>query len=238
MKNLPSSLRFWITLFIGVPLIALLVGLLIYWRVGADSQIWQILSTIAPTASVLATMSLALAALIGIITNIRMVSEMEKTRKAQTSAFITAYFDNPISTLIDLVVKNDGYGTARQIRLKIAPPLFDHENRDISELSLFKRGIEFFPPNREFRQIVGTSQQFFGEGAQRPLEYMLTITYLDLGGNSSHEQLIPLDLSVYRNLPIHRESDVDKLTKEVEQLRKVISELLRRWLDGHVRTKS
>ncbi|GAI22769.1 unnamed protein product, partial [marine sediment metagenome] len=31
-------------------------------------------------------------------------------------------------------------------------------------------------------------------------------------------QIIPLDLSVYRDLPIHRESDIDKLTKEVKNL--------------------
>jgi hypothetical protein len=184
---------------------------------------WGILSTIAPAASALATMCLAFAALIGITTNLRTVNEMEKTRKVQTTPSIVAYFDNPTSILIEFVVKNIGYGAAKEVRLNIDPPLLDHKNRNISELSLFKEGIKFFPPNREFRQIVGTSRQFFDKDAPRPLQYELLMSYQDAEGNM-YEQAISLDLSVYRDLPIHRESDIDKLTKEVAELRKAIAE--------------
>jgi len=104
------------------------------------------------------------------------------------------------------------------VKLKIDPPLLDHKERNIAELSLFKRGIDFFPPNRELRQIVGVANQFFGEGSQRPLEYNLTVSYCDVAGNSVPTQVIPLDLSVYRDLPIHRESDIDRLTEEVKNL--------------------
>ena len=150
--------------------------------------------------------------------NKKMAEEMKLARKMQTMPSLTAYFDNPQSSLLDLVIKNIGYGAAKDVRLEIAPPLHDHEDRDIAELSLFKRGIDFFPPSREFRQIVGVGNQFFGEGSQRPLEYNLTVSYCDIEGNPVPRQIIPLDLSVYRNLPIHRESDIDKLTKEVKNL--------------------
>ena len=151
-----------------------------------------------------------------------MAEETKLAREMQTIPSIIAYFDNPQSTLLDLVVKNIGYGAAKDVRLEIDPPLYDHNNRDISELSLFKQGIKFFPPNREFRQIVGVSNQFFGEGSQRPLEYNLTISYSDVEGNHIPDQIISLDLSVYRHLPTHRESDIDRLTKEVRNLAKKI----------------
>jgi len=223
MHNLTLSLRFWITLFIGLPLLVLGAGILLYLIIGANLPMWGILSTIAPAASALATMCLAFAALIGITTNLRTVNEMEKTRKVQTTPSIVAYFDNPTSILIEFVVKNIGYGAAKEVRLNIDPPLLDHKNRNISELSLFKEGIKFFPPNREFRQIVGTSRQFFDKDAPRPLQYELLMSYQDAEGNM-YEQAISLDLSVYRDLPIHRESDIDKLTKEVAELRKAIAE--------------
>jgi len=148
----------------------------------------------------------------------RMAEEMKLNREMQTMPSIVAYFDNPRSTLLDLVVKNIGHGAAKDVRLKIDPPLHDHQERDIAELSLFQRGIDFFPPGREFRQIVGLTKSFFGEGSQRPLEYNLTVSYSDVGGNPIPAQIIPLDLSVYRDLPIHRESDIDRLIKEVKNL--------------------
>lgn len=150
--------------------------------------------------------------------NKTMAYEMKLSREMQIAPSIIAYFDNPISTLLDLVIKNIGYGAAKDVRLKIDPPLLDHKERDIAELSLFKRGIDFFPPNREFRQIVGVSTAFFGESTQRPLEYDLTVSYSDVFGNSVPPQMIRLDLSVYGDLPVHRESDIDRLAKEVKNL--------------------
>lgn len=148
----------------------------------------------------------------------RMADEIKLAREMQTMPSIIAYFDNPRSTLLDLVVKNIGHGAAKDVRLKIDPPLHDHKERNIAELSLFQRGIDFFPPGREFHQIVGVTKSFFGEGSQRPLEYNLTVSYSDVQGNPVPTQIISLDLSVYRDLPIHRESDIDKLTKEVKNL--------------------
>ena len=147
-----------------------------------------------------------------------MAYEMKLTREMQTMPCIIAYFDNPRSILLDLVVKNIGYGAAKDVRLKIDPPLLDHKERDIAELSLFKRGVDFFPPGQEFRQIVGVSTSFFSKDTQRPLEYDLTVSYSDVFGNPVSSQIIRLDLSVYRDLPIHRESDIDRLTKEVKNL--------------------
>lgn len=147
-----------------------------------------------------------------------MAEQMKLSREMQTMPSIIAYFDNPRSILIDLVIKNVGYGPAKDVSLRINPPLLDNRDRDINELSLFKSGINFFPPNREFRQLVGAAPQFFDKKSQRPLEYDLTVSYSDAVGNPTHPQTIPLDLSVYRDLPIARQSDVDRLTEEVKKI--------------------
>lgn len=147
-----------------------------------------------------------------------MAYEMKLTREMQTTPSIVAYFDNPRSILLDLVVKNIGYGIAKDVRLKIDPPLLDHNGRDIAGLSLFKKGIDFFRPGQEVRQFVDVSTPFFSKNSQRPLEYNLTVLYSNIGGGPVSAQIIPLDLSVYRNLPPHRESDIDRLTEEVKNL--------------------
>jgi hypothetical protein len=148
----------------------------------------------------------------------KMVDEMKLTREAQSQPAIIAYFDNPTSNLLDLVIRNIGLGAAREVKLKITPPLLDHYGRDISELSLFKNGINFFPPNREFREIIGTSLQFFAEDSKRALNYTLTISFLNAEGKEIPPNAINLNLSVLRHLPIARESDLSKLTKEIKNL--------------------
>lgn len=215
MNGLWLRLKLWhyILIVLGVPLgLLLLVGMPTYYFLGAKSPIWDFVSTISPTVSALTVVSL-------VILNFLTMLVMRAQLKAQATPSIVAYFDNSTSILIDLVVKNTGYGAAKEVSLKISPPLLDHNSRDINELSLFKKGVKFFPPNREFRQIVGTTLQFFKEGAQRPLGYELTISCRDAEGNPVPDQIIYLDLSVYRDLPIHRKSDV---AEEVAELRKAL----------------
>lgn len=180
------------------------------------------LLTLNESIQIVLTFTLVLVTTQYAVSTNKMAKEMELTRKIQFSPSIIAYIDNPQSILLDLVVKNIGYGTAKDVALRIEPTMYDHNERDIAELSLFKQGIKQLPPNREFRQIIGTSTQYFSKDSKRPLEYRLTISYSDIEGDKIPEQIIPLDLSVYRNLPIHRESDIDKLGKEINNLANVI----------------
>jgi hypothetical protein len=201
-------LQLWVGLFI-------LVGIGVYFTPLSTYEGVQILLMVT---LVLITWRYAVSAQQQAEASKRMAEEMKLTREMQTAPSIIAYFDNPISRLLDLVIKNIGYGAAKDLNLKINPPLLDHKERNIAELSLFKRGIDFFPPAREFRQTVGVSTSFFGKGSQRPLEYDLTVSYSDVLGNPVPPQVIRLDLSVYRDLPIHPESDIDRLGKEVKNL--------------------
>ncbi len=148
----------------------------------------------------------------------KMVEEMKLQRQAQIMPSIVIYFDNPVSNLIELVIKNIGQGVARNASFSITPPLIDYKNRDISELSLFKIGVNYFPPGREYRQVIDTSLKFFNEDAKYPLSYEVTMSYSDIEENQIYNQVIPLDLSVYRHLKTHRESDIDSLTKEISKL--------------------
>ena len=208
-------LQLWLGLYI-------LVAISVYFKALSTYEGIQILLMVT---LVLITWRYAVSAHEQAETSKRMADEMKLAREAETMPSVIAYFDNPHSILLDLVVKNIGYGVAKDVKLKIDPPLCDYKDRNIAELSLFKSGIGFFPPGREFRQIVGVSSQFFGEGSQRPLEYNLTVSYYDVQGNPVPTQIISLDLSAYRNLLSHRESDVDRLIKEVKNLAKKIEAL-------------
>lgn len=199
---------FWIVLIIAI-ILAVVFSVL---------SLFEGLQILVTFTLVLITAEYAQAASKQAKANVKMAEEMELTRKMQNMPSLIAYFDNPQSALLDLVVKNIGYGIAKDVNLSIAPPLLDHNLKDISQLSLFKQGVKFFPPNREFRQIIGVTPQYFGPDSKRPLEYNLTLSYSNIDGDQMPEHVINLDLSVYRDLPIHRESDIDKLTREVANL--------------------
>ncbi|MFW6125813.1 MAG: hypothetical protein ACOC58_01785 [Chloroflexota bacterium] len=154
-----------------------------------------------------------------------MANEMNETRRLHTSPWIVAHFDNPVSSLIELVVKNTGHGAATEVRLRLEPSLLEHKGRDISELSLFKHAIPYFPPGAEYRQTVGVSGTFFNPPSGRPLEYELALSYSDSSGHPVPSHTIPLDLSIYRNLPIRRKSDIDNLAGQVEELTKQLSQV-------------
>lgn len=152
----------------------------------------------------------------------KMVEEIKLQRKGQIMPQVMVYLDNPVSILFELVVKNVGQGAAKDITLKITPPLFDHMNRDISGLSLFKNGISFLPPGAELRQVVDTSEKFFKGDGKFPLDYEITISYSDVEGNIL-SQNIPINIEVYRNLKTRRESDVEKLAEQVKSLVQVLN---------------
>jgi len=207
MKRLISS-KITRGVFFAV-IVALAIGLIIQH---------PLIEKMALVALVFVTAAYAISAQEQAEASRKMAEQMKLSREMQTMPSIIAYFDNPRSILIDLVIKNVGYGPAKDVSLRINPPLLDDRDRDINELSLFKSGINFFPPNREFRQLVGIAHQFFDKESQRPLEYDLTVSYSDAVGNLIHPQIIPLDLSVYRDLPIARQSDIDRLTEEVKKI--------------------
>lgn len=218
----------WVLIALGLPLLLLIsIGLPAYYYLGIDAPIWKFILAVSPLVNSLTTMSLVLLTLVYAFAQVKMTEVMKLDFMAKNTPSIIAYFDNPQSILFELVVKNIGNGIARNIRVEVNPTLLDVQNRDISKLSLFQNGIDYFPPDREYRQIIGTSRQFFDEKS-RPLRYDLTIYYSDVSGNEKYQQKIPLDFSVYQNLPVHRDSDIEKLVEEVSQLTRTIESTFRR----------
>jgi len=160
-----------------------------------------------------------------------MAQEMKIERQSRITPSIFIYFDNPVSNLIELVIKNTGQAAARNVKLSINPPLMDFKNRDISELSLFKVGIDFFAPGREFRQVIDTGVEFFKDGSTQPLTYEVTMSYSDIEGKQIYTQVMPLELSVWRHLKTHRESDIDLLKKEVARIADALESLQKNQTD-------
>lgn len=157
----------------------------------------------------------------------RMAEEMKLAREMQNKPYIAAYFEVPHSIMINLVIKNIGNGVARDVHLKIDPPLLTNgPTPDVAELPLFKNGISYFPPNGEFCQFIGTSVDFFGKDSKRPLQYNMSVSYCNVEGKPLPDQIIPLDVSVFYGLLVRDEKTLGDLVEEVKRLRQDFSSVI------------
>ena len=73
----------------------------------------------------------------------------------------------------------------------------------INDLAVF-RSLEFIPPGREFRILVGSAATYFS--TKQPTRFTAVITYSD-GGKNSYSETINHDLSIYADLPHALERD-------------------------------
>lgn len=102
------------------------------------------------------------------------------------------------------VLKNIGDEPATKVVTKIGGKIVGPDGKkDINGLAIF-RSLEFVPPGREFRILVGSAAAYFS--TKQPTKFTAVITYSD-GGKNSYGETIAHDLSIYEDLPRALERD-------------------------------
>jgi hypothetical protein len=96
------------------------------------------------------------------------------------------------------VLKNIGGEPAVKVITKIGGKIIGPDGtKVINDLNLF-RSLEFFPPGKEFRVLVGSAATYFS--AKQPTKFTAVITYSD-ANKKSYGETISHDLSIYADLP-------------------------------------
>lgn len=139
-----------------------------------------------------------LATFIVALLTFKTVDEMRASRVAEFRPRVIVDFDIPYGTsIIELVVKNEGRSLAKNISFSIQPELIDSKDRNISSLKMFKDGISTLISGKEIRQIFDSGPSYLSEDKQYPLIFNVKIEYEDINGNK-YEDEMELDLEIYK----------------------------------------
>ena len=96
------------------------------------------------------------------------------------------------------VLKNIGGEPAVKVITKIGGKIIGPDGKKvINDLNLF-RSLEFLPPGKEFRVLVGSAATYFS--TKQPTKFTAVITYSDASKNS-YGETISHDLAIYEDLP-------------------------------------
>jgi len=128
----------------------------------------------------------------------RSIYEMKAARIAEFRPRVVLDFDIPYETsIIELIVKNEGRSAAKNIIIKTTPNLIDSKKRNLSNFKMFKDGIKFLTGNKEIRQIFDSGPLYLTEDKTHPLQFNVELTYEDVDGNKYNDEMT-LDLEIYK----------------------------------------
>lgn len=95
----------------------------------------------------------------------RMVKEMQITREADLRPYIIV--DILLSgRMFNLIIKNNGKTAAQKVRFSIDKNVETVWKRKLNELLIFREGVSFFSPGKEFVISLGPDTLFFAKDAE------------------------------------------------------------------------
>lgn len=153
------------------------------------------------------------------------VKEMQMTREGDLRPYIVT------STIVSgqmfyLVIKNNGKTAAQKVRFKFDKSVENIWRKKIDELPLFKDGVTFFPPGKEFVITLGQAGLFLSEKRDEikyPSTFTISVEYSYFGGKQVCETTV-INLEEY----MHTNLQPNEIVKSIERL----DESLKRSLDS------
>lgn len=149
----------------------------------------------------------------------RMVQEMKLAREEERRPYVYVdfLFD---SNIIFVVVKNTGRNGAKNIKFTFSKPLISSKKRNISEIKLFKEGLDFLPPNKEIKTWLDTAPSFYKSGL--PTSYDVEVQYIDVVSNNEYTEKFRLDLETYKGIIYLDRKTIHNVVEELKNINKVL----------------
>lgn len=189
--------------------------------------LWSLSQGNVTLASVMVAMVSSIWAAIGAVAAWRSVRETQLARETQERPYVIMDFDLSDIPIINLVVRNVGNGSAKDVRFNFLKPMITSDGRDIGKLPLFEQGLRFLPAGKEISQFFDMSHRYLGD--ERPPIFEVSISYFNAQGSISYEDPpIKLDLSVYKGMHYIRQKDFNDLVKEVGNISKQSQDMVSR----------
>jgi uncharacterized membrane protein len=130
---------------------------------------------------------LSVATTIYVVFTIKLVNETRKSRLQQLEPHLIIYFDNNEASAHNLYLKviNLGSGVAYNVIFDIIKDIKYSDSISLSEINLFKKGIKYFPENKEFKYLITSTDSNSEEKKNDFIK--LKVSYNDALGNSKSE---------------------------------------------------
>lgn len=150
----------------------------------------------------------------------RQVKEARVLREEQNRPFIVVDIQSDPGSLVYLEVVNMGTSLARDVRIKIDPPLESAIDIPVGKLKMLNEGIATLAPGKKYRT-------FFDQGFRRnedsdlPMNYVATVTYTDEKGKRPFKETMNLDLDLYMDMTEvtrHGEHEIHERLKEIRDV--------------------
>ena len=145
-----------------------------------------------------------------------MVRQMVKAQEDERRPYVLAHleFDQHMSYI---VISNTGRRPAKNLTIKIDPPLIGLRNTDIGQ-KFFSKPISFFPHGKVFRSVVNSSLEMFKEGFID--EYKFTISYSWEGQTSPVSEEYTTNIGFNKGRWGVDKKDIDDIANALESIEK------------------
>lgn len=177
--------------------------------------IWQAAIDVPHIAIAVAALSTFFAAVSAVASLLQAV-ELQKQAEQQGRPYILGNFEGANSGVIYFVIKNFGNTAAKNVRVQFDPPPIDFSGRSLNDVSMFSSPIAFFPPGKDYRQLIDTGPNLLAEG--KPLQFRLDIEYQSVKG-VKYKENTDFDLAYLRQAT-NPQRTVEEYLKDIVEVLK------------------
>jgi hypothetical protein len=151
--------------------------------------------------------------------------QARKLRETQIRPFVVADFEADRGYIFNFLVSNLGSSMARDVRVKLTPPLESAADVPLNKLKMLNDRIPTLPPGKKI-------QTFFDTGFARgdsglPMSYSAEVTYTDEKGKRTFNETYVLDLEVYQHINEIVRHDIHDVHARLEEISKSLGRFAR-----------
>lgn len=148
------------------------------------------------------------------------VWEARKLRLQQNRPFVVIDFEVEAGYLIYLEITNLGTSLARDVRIKIDPPLKTTTEIKFGDMKMLNEGIPTLAPGKKIRTLYDLFNR--REDESLPSTHTATLTYTDEDGGRKYKEEFVLDLELYRYLSTVTRKTIHDVHKQLEEINKTL----------------
>lgn len=159
---------------------------------------------------------------------LKLVTETRRMREVQTEPRISIrpeLAENVGHGGIELVIRNEGLGSAQNIRFEFqGDPTYFELSGPIDQLPVIKNGLQYLGPNQSFRFLLGW---LFGEAFTRANQepWVFEIQYENQVGSKKKDKFV-VDFSQFSQLIVGGGPPLYKMEKHLEKLQRDVHNLM------------
>ncbi len=179
------------------------------------------------SGSVLVILTLVLAVITGIYAFLtwRMVKETKRMREIQSEPNISIYFKSKEEYigLIDLIIKNIGQGPAFNIKFTVNPDFKYTDQKNISELNLFKNGVHHLAPGQQI--VIFLNSLVVMIDKKLCMNFDVTVNYVN-SARKKFQNTYNIDLSEIVGLRRVGEPPLKKISDQLEKMKEAMEKMI------------